>query len=160
MHYFDYYVIILRENANGRVRDGLTSLNQADSVEFDGRLFMTKGQKEAKICEVITRFEAEYMGRGPKRINAKIMDDVIFVRQWGFLTLAEESLAETNDGTELIKKVRSRLFEKVNTRFRNSINEVIDSNIISIHSDVSTITGEKIIVVTFDENIEEKFFGN
>ncbi|GMQ59172.1 DUF2294 domain-containing protein [Vallitalea sediminicola] len=121
---------------------------------------MTKGQKEAKICEVIARFEAEYMGRGPERINAKIMDDVIFVRQWGFLTLAEESLAETNDGIELIKQIRSRLFEKANDRFRNVINGVINSNIISIHSDVSTITGEKIIVVTFDENIEAKFFGN
>lgn len=117
---------------------------------------MTKGQKEARICEVVTRFEAEYMGRGPKRINAKILDDVVFVRQWGFLTAAEELLAETRDGTELIKKVRARLFEKANPQFRKAINEVIQSNIISIHSDVSTITGEKIVVVTFDENIEAK----
>lgn len=120
---------------------------------------MTKGQTEAKICEVVTRFEAEYMGRGPKRINAKILDDVVFVRQWGFfLTAAEELLAETSDGTELIKKVRARLFfEKANPQFRKAINEVIQSNIISIHSDVSTITGEKVVVVTFDENIEAKF---
>ncbi|QUI25147.1 DUF2294 domain-containing protein [Vallitalea pronyensis] len=118
---------------------------------------MTKGQTEAKICEVVTRFEADYMGRGPRRINAKIMDDVVFVRQWGFLTAAEQLLAETHDGTELIKKIRSRLFEKANSQFRQAINEVIPSNIISIHSDVSTITAEKIVVVTFDENIEIKF---
>ncbi|MCT4543964.1 MAG: DUF2294 domain-containing protein [Vallitalea sp.] len=118
---------------------------------------MTKGQTEAKICEVITQFEAEYMGRGPKRINATILNDVIFVRQWGFLTPAEQLLAETHDGTELIKKVRTRLFEKANLKFRESINKVIQSKIISIHSDVSTITGEKIVVITFDENIQSKF---
>lgn len=118
---------------------------------------MTKGQTEARICERITQFEAEYMGRGPKRINVKIIEDVLFIRQWGFLTPAEELLAETNDGTELIKKVRTRLFEKVNDKFRKVIYEIVNSNIISIHSDVSTITGEKIIVVTFDENIEAKF---
>ena len=120
---------------------------------------MTKGQTEAKICEIITKFESEYMGRGPKRTNAKIMDDLVFIRQWGFLTPAEQLLAESNDGTELIKKVRARLFEKTILQLKQLINEVINSNILSIHSDVSTITGEKIIVITFDENIEEKYFG-
>ncbi len=29
---------------------------------------MTKGQLEAGISEIISKFEAEYMGRGPKTI--------------------------------------------------------------------------------------------
>lgn len=118
---------------------------------------MTKGQTEAKLSEVITKFEAEFMGRGPKTIRTKIVEDAIIVRQMGFLTPSERLLAETTDGTELIKKIRSRLFEKVNKQFREVVNDVVKANIISIHSDVSTITGEKVIVITFDENIEEKF---
>ena len=96
------------------------------------------------------------MGRGSKTINVKIIDDVVFVRQWGFLTPAEKLLTGTAAGTELTRKVRASLFEKVNKQFKKAINEVIKSKIISIHSDVSTIIGEKIIVITFDENIEEK----
>jgi len=37
-----------------------------------------------------------------------------------------------------------------------AIKSVIDLNIISIYSDVSTRTGEKIITIVVDENIEEK----
>ena len=118
---------------------------------------MTKGQTEAKLSEIITKFETEYMSRGPKSIKTKIVDDTIFVRQVGFLTPAEQILAETTEGTNLIKKIRSRLFETVMDQFKAVVNEVVKSKIISIHSDVSTITGEKIIVITFEENIAEKF---
>jgi uncharacterized protein YbcI len=36
------------------------------------------------------------------------------------------------------------------------IKEAVDVEVISTHSDVSTKTGEKIIVITVGENLEEK----
>lgn len=115
---------------------------------------MTKGQYEAEISKAITKFEVEYMGRGPIKITSKIIDDVVLIRLWGFLTPAERLVAKTSEGIDLIKKLRVRLFEEANDVFRNAINEIISKDIISIHSDVSTVTGEKIIVITFDSKVK------
>ncbi|MBZ4644607.1 MAG: hypothetical protein PWR27_1590 [Petroclostridium sp.] len=117
---------------------------------------MTKGQIEAKISEAVSKFEIEFMGRGPKQIRTIIIQDLIIVRLKGFLSQSEQKLAENSQGVELIKKLRSTLFENAREYFEALIKEVIDINIISTHSDVSTKTGEKIIVITVDENLEEK----
>lgn len=117
---------------------------------------MTKGQIEAKISEAVTNFEVEIMGRGPKQINTIITEDLIIVRLEGFFSVSEKRLAD-NDSVELIKKVRTLLFENEEENFKNIIEDIIQTNIISLHSDVSTKTGEKIIIMTVDENLEEKY---
>ena len=117
---------------------------------------MTKGQIEAKISEAVTNFEVEIMGRGPKQINTIITEDLIIVRLEGFFSVSEKRLAD-NDSVELIKKVRTLLFKNEEENFKNIIEDIIQTNIISLHSDVSTKTGEKIIIMTVDENLEEKY---
>lgn len=118
---------------------------------------MTKGQTEAKISESVSKFEIEFMGRGPKQIKTLIIQDLIIIRLKGFLSQSEQKLAETNQGVELLKKVRITLFEGSRSFLENLIKEVLDIEIISTHSDVSTKTGEKIIVLTVGENLEERF---
>jgi uncharacterized protein YbcI len=118
---------------------------------------MTKGQIEAKISEAVTKFEREFMGRGPKQIKTIIVEDLIIIRLIGFLSKSEQKLAESNHGVELIKRVRSTLFENAREYLESLIKEVIDVNIISVHSDVSTKTGEKIIIITVDEDLEKRF---
>ena len=70
---------------------------------------MTKGQLEAEISEAIIKFEKEYMGRGSIETKTYIINDLLFVRLKGVLTLAEEHLAKTLNGAKLIKKTRSQL---------------------------------------------------
>ena len=118
---------------------------------------MTKGQAEAKISEAVSKFEIEYMGRGPKQIRTLIIQDLIIIRLKGFLSQSEQKLAENGQGVELLKKVRMMLFENSRTYLVNLIKEVVDIDVVSTHSDVSTKTGEKIIVITVSENLEEKF---
>lgn len=117
---------------------------------------MTKGQAEAKISEMVSKFEIEYMGRGPKQIRTQIIQDLIIIRLKGFLSQSEQKLAESSQGVELLKKVRMTLFENSRAYFDSLIKEVVDVEVISTHSDVSTKTGEKIIVITVGENLEEK----
>jgi uncharacterized protein YbcI len=117
---------------------------------------MTKGQVEAKISEAVTRFEIEYMGRGPRQIKTKIVDDLIIIRIQGFITPAEQKLAEKDNGVELIKNLRTKLFESAEEDFKSIIKSIIDFDIVSVHSDVSTRRGEKIIIITSSSNIEEK----
>ncbi len=116
---------------------------------------MTKGQIESKLSEAVSKFEIEYMGRGPKTIRAYIISDMIIVRLTGFLSPSEQKLTDNPQGIELFKKVRTSLFEGGRGYLETLITDIIDVAIISTHSDISTKTGEKIITITTDRNIEE-----
>lgn len=116
---------------------------------------MTKGQVEALLSEAISKFELEYMGRGPEKIRTIIFQDMIVIRQNGFLSISEKNLAMSKDGVELVKKVRTSLFENSRQLLEEIIKSIIDINIISTYSDVSTRTGEKIIVIIVDQDIEK-----
>lgn len=117
---------------------------------------MTKGQIEAKISEAVSKFEIEYMGRGPKQIRTIIIQDLIIIRLKGFLSQSEQKLAENSQGVELLKKVRTTLFENAREYLQSLVRQIVDVDIVSTHSDVSTKTGEKIIIITVGENLEEK----
>ncbi len=118
---------------------------------------MTKGQIEAKLSEIVSKFEVEYMGRGPKQIKTTIIQDIIVIRLIGFLSQSEQKLSENPQGVDLMKRVRAMLFECARGYLEELIKEVLDVDIISMHSDVSTKTGEKVIVVTTGENLEGRF---
>jgi uncharacterized protein YbcI len=116
---------------------------------------MTKGQIESKISEAISKFEIEQMGRGPEKIRTIIFQDLIIIRLKGFLSPSEKNLAQNREGIELIKKVRTALFENARVGLEDAIKSVIDVNVISTYSDISTKTGEKIIAIVVDRNLEE-----
>lgn len=118
--------------------------------------FMSKGQIESKISEAISKFEIEQMGRGPEKIRTLIIQDLILIRLKGFLSNSEKKLAQTKEGVELIKKMRTSLFESAKDELEEAIKSVVNVNIISTHSDVSTRTGEKIIVVVTHDDLELK----
>ena len=80
---------------------------------------------------------------------------MVIIRLKGFLSPSEKNLAQNRDGIELIKKVRTALFENARYDLEEAIKSVIDAEVISTYSDVSTKTGEKIIVIVMDKNIEE-----
>ena len=51
----------------------------------------TQGEIEAAISEGISRFEQDYMGRGPKQIHVHLLGDFLVVRLHGVLTAAEQT---------------------------------------------------------------------
>jgi len=117
----------------------------------------TKGQIEADFTKAIIRFEKEYLGRGPKDARTYIIDDMIFVRLRGLLTLAEQKLAETKEGCDLVKNTRSQLFESSRPLLEALVNKITGANLISLHTDMSSHTGERIIVLTTDTDLEKQF---
>ena len=109
----------------------------------------TKGQIEAEISEAIIKFEREYMGRGPEEARTHIIDDLIVVRLRGVLTPAEKQLAKngsSGQGCTLIKQVRMELLEKARPLLEVLIHDITGQNVKSLHTDISTVTGERIIV--------------
>ena len=116
----------------------------------------TKGQIEAQISDAVSKFEKEYMGRGPKGIKTKIIQNHILIIIDGFLSQSEQKLADNNQGIKLIKDMRTALFENARNHLEELINDIVNIEIVSMHSDVSTRTGEKVIVLTVGCNIEER----
>lgn len=117
----------------------------------------TKGQTESQISEAIIKFEKDYMGRGPAETRTFIIKDMVFVRLKGVLTPAEEQLAKSPEGPALIKRTRMRLLEGARTLLEKVISEITGCRVLSLHTDISTKTGERVIIFTLDRNLEEEF---
>jgi len=115
----------------------------------------TKGQIEADISEAIVKFEKEHMGRGPDETKSYIVDDMIVIRLKRVLTPAEQQLAKTSGdakGRTLIKQVRRELLEKARPILEPIIAEITGKKVKSLHTDISTVTGERIIVFTLEDS--------
>ncbi len=117
---------------------------------------LTKGQLEARISEAIIGFERDHMGRGPEEVKTHIIGDMILVRLKGVLTSAEKQLAKSERGTELIKKVRANLIENSRSLLERIISELTMTKLISLHTDISTVTGERVILFTVAENLQKE----
>ena len=120
----------------------------------------TQGEIEAAICEGISRFEQEYMGRGPKDIRAHLIDDVLLVRLQGVLTAAEQHLVKSlpaEKGRDLLKQVRRHLLETARPLMEALVQEITGVEVISMHHDISTVTGEEVVLFTLAEtpNVRE-----
>lgn len=109
----------------------------------------TRGQLEAEISEAITRFEKEYMGRGPLETRTMLVDDMVLVRLRGVLTPAERQLTSSEnplEGLRLVKRMRMELIENARPLLNAVIEEITGMPVLSLHTDISTNTGERIII--------------
>jgi len=115
----------------------------------------TQGEIEAAICAGINLFEQEYMGRGPKNIHTHLIGDLLVVRLEGVLTAAEQQLVKSlaaEKGRDLLKQVRTHLMETARPVMEELIEKVTDTKVLSLHHDISTVTGEEVIIFTLAES--------
>lgn len=117
-------------------------------------MLKTKGQIESEICEAVTKFEKEYMGRGPLETKAYIIEDMVLVRLKKVLTPAELRLADNSDrkdGRDLIKRVRITLMEQGRPLLEGAIERILGVRVKSLHTDISTMTGERVIIFSLEK---------
>src|SRR5438874_13603411 len=115
----------------------------------------TQGEIEAGISDGIARFEQEYMGRGPKDIQTHLLGDLLVVRLHGVLTAAEQHLVKSlsaEKGRDLLKQVRTHLIETARPVMETLIHEITGAKVLSLHHDISTVTGEEIVLFTLAES--------
>ena len=115
----------------------------------------TQGEIEAAICQGIARFQQEYMGRGPKDIHTHLIGDLLVVRLQGVLTAAEQQLVKTlpaEKGRDLLKQVRTQLIETARPVLETLVHEVTGIRALSLHHDISTVTGEEVVLFTLAES--------
>src|SRR5687768_2342700 len=113
----------------------------------------SQGEIEAAICDGMKRFEQEYMGRGPKSIHAHVIGDLLVVRLQGVLTAAEQHLVSSlpaEKGRDLLKQVRTQLIEAARGVLEALVEEVTGAKALSLHHDISTSTGEEVVIFALD----------
>ncbi len=114
----------------------------------------TQGEIESAICQGIRSCEQEYMGRGPKDVHAYLIADCVVVRLQGVLTAAEQHLVKSlpaDKGRDLLKQVRTHLIETARPLLEALVPDVTGVNVVSLHHDISTVTGEEIVAFTLAE---------
>jgi uncharacterized protein YbcI len=115
----------------------------------------SKTELELEISQAIIRFEKEFMGRGPLETRTYLLDDLVLVRLKGVLTPAEIKLAEAKDSQRaryLLKQVRQELLDRGRPLLEAVIKDILGVPLRSLHTDISTKTGERIIVFTLERD--------
>ncbi|MBD3421301.1 MAG: DUF2294 family protein [Chitinivibrionales bacterium] len=118
---------------------------------------ITKGQLEAALGEIITRFEKDNSGRGPLETKTYILDDMVIFRLKGILTRAEQKLVKDGRNAkarDLVKQMRIELIENNRAVLEAAVKSLTKRKIKSLHVDVSTSCGEKILVLVLDKPLE------
>ena len=115
----------------------------------------TQGEIEAAICEGVSRFEQDYMGRGPKDIHAHLLGDLLVIRLQGVLTAAEQKLAKSlsgEKGRDLLKQVRTHLIETARPVLEAMVEKITGVEVVTMHHDISTTTGEEVVLFTLAQS--------
>jgi CheY-like chemotaxis protein len=112
---------------------------------------LTLAESQAAISEGILAFQEEYMGLQSEQIHSHLIKDLLVVRIRGTLTLAERQLIKAvspEKGRDLIKQTRKQLVELARPMLESLVHEVTGVKVRSMHHDISTVTGEEVVVFT------------
>jgi uncharacterized protein YbcI len=115
----------------------------------------SQGEIEAAICEHFSCLQQEYMGRGPKNIRAYLIGELVVVRLGRVLTSSEQQLVKslpTEKGRDLLKQIRTQLIETARPIMEATIEEITGVKVVSLHHDISTMTGEEVVLFTLAES--------
>lgn len=120
----------------------------------------TKGQIADQIAKEITRFYYQTLGLGPRQSKAYVLEDMVIVRLQGKLLPIEEKILsyikDKEEGIELVKNIRKILHQITTKQLNEIVEKITQTKVKSIHSDISTKTGERIEIFVLEEKLEEK----
>ncbi|CAM4284769.1 DUF2294 domain-containing protein [Paenibacillus tarimensis] len=116
----------------------------------------TKGMMEAEVSRALTQWERDFLGRGSVDVKTDIVRNMIVVMLKGVLTPAEKLLAAQKDGMLSVKRNRSELVETGADQLYQLIGELTGKQVVSFFTDISTRSGERIMVFILDGNLENE----
>jgi len=111
----------------------------------------TPCESETAVCQALDCFAREYLGWAPRTTRAYLRNDLLVVRLQGGLSPAEARLLATPVGRDLVKLMRTDLVEMARPILSSLVEEIISVKVLSLHHDISTVTGEEIIIFTLAE---------
>src|SRR5215216_5844639 len=115
-----------------------------------------QSKPEAAISDEMMASQHEFVGRGPDRIRTRIVEDLVIVRSFGVLTPAERQLAASFEGRRIIKAMRQQVLEAGRSVLESIVQKHTGTEVVSVHSDISTKSGEWLDVFVLDHSVEEE----
>jgi uncharacterized protein YbcI len=116
----------------------------------------TKGMLEAEVSMALTQWEKDFLGRGSVIVKTDIVRNMIVVVLKGVLTPAEKLLSSKRDGMLSVKRLRSDLVEAGREDLERMIGTITEERVLSFHTDLSTRSGERVMVFMLERNLEER----
>ncbi|MBL4953561.1 DUF2294 domain-containing protein [Neobacillus sp. OS1-32] len=116
----------------------------------------TKGTIEAEISKALTHWEKSYLGRGSVSVKSDILRDMIIVVLKGILTPAEYSLCQDKEGLLSVKENRNSLVESGIDDLKEIISNITGHEVVSFHTDISTRTGERVIIFKLSVDLQSE----
>ena len=130
-------------------------INEARKIRKDRESgVLTQAESEAAICEGIIRFQEDYLGGAAEQIRVHFIKDLLVIRILGALTVAERQLVKSlspEKGRDLIKQTREQLLELARPMLESMVHEVVGVKVLSMHHDISTVTGEEVVLFSLTE---------
>lgn len=114
----------------------------------------TKGQIEAEISDQMVKLQREHTGRGPNQAHTYIVGDMVIVRMQEVLTPAERQLTGKPHGQSLVKQFHQQMHEIARKSLEQIVEDHTGCKVTSLHSDVSTKTGEQLSIYVLDRDLE------
>ncbi|MGH3145031.1 MAG: DUF2294 domain-containing protein [Rubrobacter sp.] len=115
-----------------------------------------QSKTEAAVSDAMMAFQHEFVGRGPDRARTRVVEDMVIVRSFGVLTPAEKQLAKTFEGRRLIKAMRQQVLAAGRSVLEEIVERHTGAKVVSIHSDISTKSGEWLDVFVLDRLMEDE----
>jgi uncharacterized protein YbcI len=112
---------------------------------------LDSGKLPEAIGKALTEWENNYMGCATEAVNAEIIRDMVIVSLKGVLSAAERRLAGDYEGMLLVKKLRQQLVEQGRAELEEILFGLTAVRVISIHTDISTRTGERLFVFRMEQ---------
>ncbi len=130
-------------------------INEARKIRKDRESgILTQAESEAAVCEGIIRFQEDYLGGTAEQIRVHFIKDLLVIRILGALTVAERQLVKSlspEKGRDLIKQTREQLLELARPMLESMVHEVVGVKVLSMHHDISTVTGEEVVLFSLTE---------
>lgn len=91
-----------------------------------------------------------FPGRGPDEVRAFVVSDLVVARPKSVLTPAERQLAKTEEGVEMVKRLRQNLVAQGFDKLCEQVSEIAGAKILGLFTDIDVQFGERVFVFTVD----------
>ncbi len=119
---------------------------------MDGK---TKQEIKSAVSEAMTKFLKEQLGEQAETAVVQVAGDAIIVRFKGVMPPAERLLVKNQEGMKLIKELKEKLIERAKPLLEVMIKNLIDAEVVDVHSSFDPGTGERIEIFTLNKNLEK-----
>ncbi|MHB1038540.1 MAG: Na-translocating system protein MpsC family protein, partial [Pirellulales bacterium] len=115
---------------------------------------LSQNPQPRSISLLQIHWNGPYLGWRAEQIRVHFIKDLLVVRLQGVLTVAERQLAKSlspERGRDLIKQTREHLLELARPMLESMVHEVVGVKVLTMHHDISTVTGEEVILFSLTE---------